>query len=125
MVYMNRSALLPVLFTFFACVAPIVKDSDLKQLNRELDSSVYTVTADLTADFSQESGKDVIFKKGEKLRMYLEAGPDWVRLKGYRASEKPEQAVARTLVYLIREDIKSEDSAKEIRDRIAKLAVSK
>lgn len=121
---MNRSALLFVLFTFSACVAPIVKESELKQLNRELDA-VYTVTKDLTADFSEESSKDVIFKKGEKLRLYLEGGADWVRLKGYRASEKPEQAVARTLIYVIREDIKSEDGAKEIRGRIAKLGVSK
>ena len=122
---MNRSAFLLVLLAFSACVSPILKEQELRRLNQELEPGVYTVTADLTADFSQESSKEAIFKKGEKLRLYVEGGTDWIRLKGYRASERREQAVARTLIYLLREDMKTQDGPKEIRDRIARLAVSK
>lgn len=108
-----------------ACASPILKDDELRALNRELENTVYTAAADLTADFSQEASKDVIFKKGEKLKLFLEGGADWIRLKGIKASERREQAIPRTLLFVLRDDIKSEDGPAEIRARIAKLAVSK
>lgn len=125
MVYMNRSAVFVLFLVFSACASPILKDDELRGLNRELESTVYTATADLTADFSQEASKEVIFKKGEKLKFFLEGGSDWIRLKAVRASERREQAIARTLMFVLREDIKGEDGPAEIRARIAKLAVSK
>lgn len=122
---MNRSAVSVCFLVIFACASPILKDDELRGLNRELENTIYTATADLTADFSQEASKDVIFKKGEKLKLFLEGGADWIRLKGFKASDKREQAIPRTLLFVLRDDIKGEDGPAEIRARIAKLAVSK
>lgn len=103
----------------------MMRDQDVRSLNRELEGAVYTASQDLVADFSEDSSRDVIFKKGEKIRLYVEGGSDWIRVKGYKASEKREQAVGRTLVYLLREDLKDEDGQKVLRERIGRIGAAK
>lgn len=122
---MNRSALFCAFLVLAGCASPMMRDQDVRSLNRELEGAVYTASQDLVADFSEDSSRDVIFKKGEKIRLYVEGGSDWIRVKGYKASEKREQAVGRTLVYLLREDLKDEDGQKVLRERIGRIGAAK
>ncbi len=65
-----------------------------------------------------EAGRQPLyFKKGEKIRIWTEAGSDWFRVKGYSAKESREQAQGRIILYVFFEEILSskpkEDAAED------------
>lgn len=123
---MKRSVL--ILALVISCVAPIIKKEAVQGLNKEFDNKPLTVLADIKPDFSggNEAQKEVIFKRGEKIHIYLENGEEWIKVKGYRTAEKREQAIPRTILYILRDDIKQgEDPAVDVRNRLAKLVGTK
>ncbi|MCE9600112.1 MAG: type II secretion system-associated lipoprotein [Spirochaetia bacterium] len=123
---MKRSALIVVFLA--SCVAPIIKKEAVQGLNKEFDNKALTVLADIKPDFSggSETQKEVIFKRGETIHVYVENGEDWIKVKGYKTSEKREQAIPRTIIYLLKDDIKPDsDPAADVRAKLAKLVGTK
>lgn len=77
---------------------------EVRTANLSLDSQVYRAVKDIRAAGDEKESGDIVFKKGDKLRLWVEAGSDWVRVKAFAAGENREQARGRTIVYVFRQD---------------------
>lgn len=101
-----RSTILVIAFVFAgaACRGTLMSREDVRTVNQNLDTQVYRALKDIRAAGDDRDSGDVVFKKGDKLRLWVEAGGDWVRVKAFGAAENREQARGRTIVYLFRQD---------------------
>ncbi len=101
-----RSAILVIALVGagLACRGTLMSREDVRTVNQNLDTQVYKAVKDIRAAGDERDSGDVVFKKGDKLRLWIEAGSDWVRVKAFGASENREQARGRTIVYLFRQD---------------------
>jgi len=129
MAFMKRSASIPlILLLLLACQSGIIQKNDAKKLNQEFEKNVYTAIVDIRPETTPDgdSQKDIVFKKADRLKIYLENGEDWIKVKAFKASDKREQAIPRVILFLLRDDFKTDaDVAADIRSRLGKLVTAK
>lgn len=79
-------------------------------LNARLHDEVLVARTDILPEFAGP-GKEVIFKSGSRIRCWLEASDDWIRVKAIPATENREQARGYTILYIFRKDLEREMKA--------------
>lgn len=123
MATMHRSVLI-VLLLISACTSAVIPKEKVRQLNREFEGRTYIAIVDIKPEFSDSSDAktEIIFHKNDRLRLVAENGEEWIRVKAHIVSDRPEQAIGRAIVFILRDDLKKDaDPLSEVRARLDKL----
>jgi type II secretion system-associated lipoprotein len=85
-----------------------VEKKKVEALNKKLQAEVLVARTDILPDFAG-SENDIIFKNGTRLKCWIEASEEWLRIKAISAEQKREQARGQTIVYIFRDDLEKEE----------------
>jgi len=101
-----RRLILSLLF-LTGCTVPFIRPADLKTINETWMNEVFTVKSEIrTSDLIGKTGRDeVLFGKGARVRVWVEAGSDWVKVKAYPEADNREQARGKLIIYIFKSDL--------------------
>ena len=96
------SFLLPV-----SCKSSLLRKELAKTYNQELKSKRYKVLQNIYSPFPNEVALDstpskrILFRKGEKVKIILENGAQWVRMRAFLADSDLEKDSGRIILYIV------------------------
>jgi len=96
-----------LILLLLSCRSALLEKEKISELNARLEDEVLVARTDILPDFAGP-GKEVIFKSGSRIRCWLEASDEWIRVKAIPATENREQARGHTILYIFRKDLELE-----------------
>ncbi len=104
-----------LLLAAMACSGDLLRREDYNAIVNDYGDREYTLRENIFAPFSEESHgqREVIFKRGERVRIAIESKPDWVRVRAIPAGENQEQNPGRVILYLVRDLLPPEGDAED------------
>lgn len=123
---MKKRALLP-LYAFYArlipvlflsnCASQMIPEKHLEGMNQEFQQELYILKKEIRSDFAETEYEksELLYPAGQQLKLYIESGSGWIRVKAYGRDESLEQARGKTVIYLFRKDYPEIDSPEEFK----------
>lgn len=96
-----------ILLTLLGCSSALVKKEKIKKLNDQFKESAWLARVDITAPAGEER-PEIIFKKGKKLKIWINVRSEWIRVKAYPATQKREHAYGKTIIYFFADELEDE-----------------
>ena len=91
-----------LLTIFLTCATPLLEKEDVSRFNQSVSGKTFLVRKDIYPQFSQrDSDRKPIFKKGDILRLTLEQGAEWLRVRAFLAKEQQEQSQGKVILFII------------------------
>lgn len=111
--------LLPILVFLIlpiACKSAFLSKKELLNINDLYRGQVFLVKQDIHPAFlgSDSNETTPVFKKGDKISLWIESSTDWIRVKAYSLKENREQTAGKTIIYLFESDLKDDSKINEI-----------
>lgn len=94
------------------------------ELNGNLRERIMIARTDLYPEFLGEAGErnPPLFRKGDKLKIWVEISDEWMRVKAFQADQNREQAEGKTIIYLFERDyVDQGDPVKYLISRILEI----
>lgn len=93
-----------------ACYADLLRKTDAEAMNTEFRERTYVARQDIYAPFNNrdESTREVLVKRGEKVRLFVETSREWIRVRAIPVSEQREHNPGRVVVYVLRDFVEQE-----------------
>ena len=113
-------ALIFPLLLSWSCVSLMLPRPYLIRINEVLLSYNFEARKDIPEVYPERDSKDVLYKKGDKLKIWLESGGDWVRVKAYPADKPREQARGNTIIYIFAPSADPSLKKKGAQERVGK-----
>lgn len=108
------------LCALLACVSPLLRQADVRDLNDNYRERVFVTSQDIQATFSTTAGDaepDVIFPRGTKVKIWVESDEDWIRVRATPVEEKREHNPGKVIIYIFRDFLKEDGESEEVQDR--------
>lgn len=86
---------------FAVSCASFMSDQNVDAL-RKYEKKVYILKKNVVID------GNVVLKKGERIKLYIVDGDEWVKVYGYKKNEKLLKAKKRLILYIFEEDFPDE-----------------
>lgn len=92
------------------CYADLLRKSDAEAMNTEFRERTYIARQDIYAPFNNrdEASREVLIKRGERVRLYVEASREWIRVRAVPVTEQREHNPGRVVVYVLRDFVEQE-----------------
>ncbi len=96
-----------------ACYADLLRKSDAEEMNAGFRERTYTARQDIYAPFNNrdEASREVLIKRGERVRLYVETSREWIRVRAIPADEQREHNPGRVVVYVLRDFVEQQAEA--------------
>ncbi|MBX7057408.1 MAG: hypothetical protein K1X75_05035 [Leptospirales bacterium] len=93
----------------------MMREPDYQVVVAESGARIYRVRENIYSPFSRESEgqREVLFKRGDRVRIVLENNDDWLRVRALPAQESLEQNPGKVILYLVRSLLVPEGSDEE------------
>ncbi len=93
-----------------ACYADLLRKSDAEAMNAEFRDRTYVARQDIYAPFNNrdESSREVLIKRGERVRLFVETSREWIRVRAVPVAEQREHNPGRVVVYVLRDFVEQE-----------------
>ncbi len=95
-----------LLFPIFLCRSTLLDSEEAELFNHEIEGRIYTVTQNIALPFEKQLGAqkeadEIIFRKGEKVRIELETGDDWLKVRAYRSNQLREHSGGAVILFRV------------------------
>ena len=89
----------------WSCVSTLLTADEVKAMNKDYATRVMTARQNIFASFSdpEAPNREILFRKGEKLRIWVEAEGDWLKVRAIRHGKPIENNPGRAIIYILRE----------------------
>ena len=105
-----------VLLLLEGCTSALLQKEQVKKLNQAYSNRVFRVRKDLYATFSdpKSGSRPRLFRKGEKVRIWIESQGDWIKVRAIRQDKSLEHDPGKTILYILREILEDNGEKEEI-----------
>ncbi len=99
---------------FVSCSSYLIRQEDMVHFNHKSVTQHFIARKDLYAPLGSQSPsfkgkkKEISFKKGEVLRLILEQGDDWLRVRAFSVGDDEEEGQGRVILFVLRDFLPEE-----------------
>ena len=104
------------LLLLLCCTSALLQKEQVKELNQSYSGKTFRVKTNLFATFSdpKASSRRLLFRKGEKVRIWIESDGDWIKVRAIRAKKSLENNPGVTILYILREILEDEGAEESV-----------
>lgn len=107
-----------LVFTFVSCGSALMNKENVIAINKELSSRTFSPKKDIFATYSdpESQSRDVLFRRGQKLKIWVESQDDWIKVRAIKKGQSIENSTGTAIIYIIRDILEDEQVEDDIVD---------
>ena len=94
---------------FSACSSSLLREETVEDFNKRASKKYFRTRKNIYPPFESKESKRLSFRRGVKVRIVLEQGDDWLKVRAFPLHENEEQSRGKVILFISRELLSPEE----------------